>query len=101
MNELYFWLSALIVGIVLLKGLPAEKLTGINQKLRSKMNGGLLGILYVLTGVFIFAGVYLLCLVLGAPTWLTYILSGSVIGAFIGLIPMVDKRHGKNDVNKL
>lgn len=99
MNELYFWLSALIVGIVLLKGLPAEKLSGINKKLRAKMNGGLLAVLYVLTGVFIFAGVYLLCLVLGAPTWLTYILSGSVIGVFIGLIPVVDKRHSKDDKN--
>lgn len=101
MNELYFWLSALIVGIVLLKGLPAEKLTGINQKLRSKMNGGLLAVLYVLVGVFLFGGVYLLCLVLSAPTWLTYILSGSVIGAFIGLIPLVDKRHSNNNNNKL
>lgn len=95
MTELYFWLSALIVGIVFLKVLPGEKLSGINRKMREKLPGFLLAVLYILVGVFIFAGVYLLCVVLSAPTWLTYILSGSVLGAFIGLIPIVDSRHAK------
>ena len=95
MTELYFWLSALTVGLVLLRALPAEKLKATNRKIRERLPGILPTVLYVLTGIFLFAGVYMLCLVLSAPTWLSYILSGSVIGTFIGLIPMVDSRHSK------
>lgn len=95
MTELYFWLSALTVGLVLLRTLPAEKLSGANKKIRERLPGILPTVLYILAGIFIFAGVYMLCLVLSAPAWLSYILSGSVIGAFIGLIPLVDTRHSK------
>ncbi len=95
MTELYFWLSALIVGLVLLRTLPAEKLARTNKKIRERIPGILPTVLYILTAIFIFAGVYMLCLVLSAPTWLSYILSGSVIGTFIGLIPLVDSRHSK------
>ena len=95
MTELYFWLSALTVGLVLLRTLPAEKLSAANKKIREHIPGILPTVLYVLAGVFLFAGVYMLCLVLSAPTWLSYILSGSVIGVFIGLIPLVDKKHSK------
>lgn len=95
MNELYFWGSALIVGLFLLKLVPAEKLKGTNKKMREKIPGFLLAVLYVLIGVLFIAGGYLLCFFLGAPPVVSMIITGALLGAFIGFIPLVDIRHSK------
>lgn len=95
MNELYFWGSTFIVGLVLLKAMPAEKVAGINNKIREKIPGKLLAALYVLTGIFLFAGFYILLTVLEAPSPVKSIVTGTTLGAFIGFIPLVDKRKKK------
>lgn len=95
MNELYFWGATFVVGLLLLKLLPAEKLKGANRKMREKIPGFLLAVMYVLIGVLLIVGSYLLCFFLNAPAPLTMIIVGSILGAFIGLIPLVDVRHSK------
>lgn len=95
MDELYFWLSAVLVGLLLLKLLPAKKLAPLNKKIREKMPGYLIAILYILIFVFLFSGLHGICFLLSAPVVLTHVLTGSVIGAFIGLLPIVDSRHSK------
>lgn len=92
MNELYFWGATFIVGLVLLRAMPAEKVAGVNKKIREKIPGALLAALYILTGILLFAGFYLLLTVVEAPTPVKNIVTGSILGAFIGLIPLVDKR---------
>lgn len=92
MNELYFWFSALLVGLILLRAMPAEKVTGVNKKIREKIPGALLAALYILTGIFLFAGFYLLLTFVNAPIPVRNIVTGAILGAFIGLIPLVDKR---------
>lgn len=95
MNEIYFWVSVFAVGLILLKALPAEKLKATNMKIREKLPGGLVAILYVLIGVCFIGGSFLLCSVLGASTEVKGIVTGAFLGAFIGLIPIVDSRHSK------
>lgn len=81
----------------MLKAVPSEKLAGANRKMREKIPGFLLVVLYILSGAFIFGGVYILCHVTNLPVPVTYILSGAVIGAFIGLVPLVDVRNNKDN----
>lgn len=103
MTELYFWISAVVVGLILLKAIPAEKLRSANNKMRAKIHGGLLAILYVLIGVMFYIAVYFLCVVLNANEIIRNILTGAVLGAFIGFVPLVDSRYsnGNNNGNKL
>lgn len=92
MNELYFWGATFIVGLVLLRAMPAEKVAGVNKKIREKIPGALLAALYILTGILLFAGFYLLLTVIEAPSPIKNIITGAILGAFIGLIPLVDNR---------
>ncbi len=92
MDELYFWLSAVLVGLIFLKAVPSEKVTGLNLKIHEKIPGRTLSLLYVFGGVLIFAGTFLLLTFVGAPRVVTYLVSGAILGAFIGLIPLVDNR---------
>lgn len=93
MDELYFWGSAVIVGLLLLKLIPASKLSTVNKKMRSKIPGSVLVLLYFLISAFTFVGIYLICLITSANVIITRVLTGSILGAFIGLIPLVDKKH--------
>ena len=95
MDELYFWGSAVIVGLLLLKLLPASKLSSFNKKMREKIAGPLISVLYILIFVLLFIGVYGICYLLSANVTVICILTGAVLGAFIGLIPLVDSRHAK------
>ena len=95
MDELYFWGTAVIVGLLLLKLLPASKLSSFNKKMREKIAGPLIAVLYILILVLLFIGVYGICFFLSANVIVTRVLTGAVLGAFIGLIPLVDSRHVK------
>ena len=96
MNELYFWGSAVVVGLILLKAIPAEKLRSTNNKMREKISGGVLAVLYVLIGVLFFVSTYFLCEILNVNVIAKNVLTGAILGAFIGFIPLVDSRYANN-----
>lgn len=100
MDELYFWIAAVVVGFVLLKAIPAKKMAGLNKRMREKIPGFLLAILFILIGAFFIAGIYFLCDFLDTPKVLTRILTGAILGAFIGFIPLVDGRNTKDGEKK-
>lgn len=93
MNELYFWGFAVLIGLALLKLIPASSLSTANKKMREKIPGPLLVTLYILFFVLIFSATYIICLLCSAGAVLRNILTGSILGAFIGFIPLVDKKH--------
>lgn len=93
MEELYFWGAAVLVGLLLLKLVPASKLSVANKKMRAKIPGPLLVTSYILFFTLIFSATYVICLLCSANNAVRNILTGSIIGAFIGLIPLVDKKH--------
>lgn len=95
MTELYFWGSTFVVGLLLLKLVPAEKLARANRKMRERLPGFLVVIMYIIIGGLFTAGSFLLLSFLGAPTWVTYVITGALVGAFIGLIPLIDPKHSK------
>ena len=95
MDELYFWLCAVIVGLLLLKLLPADKLKAANKKMHEKLPSILLTVFYILIFVLLYVAALMLTTVFEAPDAVKNIITGSILGAFIGLIPLVDKRYSE------
>lgn len=93
MEELYLWGSAIIVGLLSLKLIPAKKLRGANRRLRSRIPGVTLIILYVIIVALFFVGAYFLCLAAGAPVIVRNIILGVLIGLAIGFTPLIDGRY--------
>ncbi len=93
MDELYLWGSAIIVGLLSLKLIPAQKLKGVNRRLRSRIPGVALILLYVIIVALFFVGAFFLCLALGAPVIVRNIILGVLIGLAIGFTPIIDGRY--------
>ena len=87
------WATALIVGLASLKLLPAKRLREANLRLRSRLPGIALIILYVVICVLFFVGVFFLCLALGAPEIVRNVILGVLIGLAIGFVPLIDPRN--------
>ena len=97
MEELYLWGSAIVVGLLSLKLIPAKKLKGANRRLRSRIPGVTLIILYVIIVALFFVGAYFLCLAAGAPVIVRNIILGVLIGLAIGFTPLIDGRYTDED----
>ncbi len=97
MEELYLWGSAIVVGLLSLKLIPAKKLKGANRRLRSRIPGVTLIILYVIIVALFFVGAYFLCLAAGAPAVVRNIILGVLIGLAIGFTPLIDGRYTDED----
>ncbi len=95
MDELYLWGSAIIVGLLSLKLIPAASLKKANVRLRSRIPGVTLIILYVIICALFFVGAYFLCLAFGAPTVVRNIVLGVLIGLAIGFTPLIDGRYSE------
>lgn len=93
MEELYLWGSAIVVGLLSLKLIPAKKLKGANRRLRSRIPGVTLIILYVIIVALFFVGAYFLCLAAGAPVIVRNIILGVLLGLAIGFTPLIDGRY--------
>lgn len=99
MNELYMWATAIVVGFILLKVIPAAKLSRANKKMREKIPGLALIIMYFVIGILIWFGIYVLLSLLNVNEIVRYVISGAIIGAFVGLIPLVDKKNSGDNSN--
>ena len=97
MEELYLWGSAIIVGLLSLKLIPAKKLRGANRRLRSRIPGVTLIILYVIIVALFFVGAYFLCLAANAPVIVRNIILGVLLGLAIGFTPLIDGRYTDED----
>ena len=91
MEELYLWGTAIIVGLLSLKLIPAKKLSNANRRMREKIPGMTLAILYIVVCALFCVGAYFLCLGLHAPVIVRNIIVGFILGLAIGFVPIVDK----------
>lgn len=100
MEELYLWGTAIIVGLASLKLIPAKKLAKANRRMRARIPGVTLIILYVIICTLFLVGAYFLCFALSAPVIVRNIIIGVLIGLAIGLVPLIDGRYSDDDNNK-
>ncbi|MBR6917124.1 MAG: hypothetical protein IKN38_02980 [Clostridia bacterium] len=97
MDDLYLWGTAILVGLVSLKLIPAKRLAAANRRMRSRFSGMALAIMYIMIGILFFVGVYFLCMALDAPAVVRNVILGVILGLFIGFIPIVDKKNSGDD----
>ena len=100
MEDLYLWGTAILVGLASLKLIPAKKLSKTNRKMREKIPGMALAIMYILICVLFFVGAFFLCLAFKAPVVVRNIILGLLLGLFIGFIPIVDSRNVGGDAEE-
>ena len=100
MEDLYLWGTAILVGLASLKLIPAKKLRAANRRMRARIPGMTLAIMYVIICALFFVGAYFLCLAFGAPTVVRNIILGVLLGLFIGFVPLVDRRNSGDDEGK-
>ena len=93
MDELFLWGTAIIVGLLSLKLIPAQKLKGVNRRLRSRIPGVTLIILYVIIVALFFVGAFFICVAAGVPVIVRNIILGVLIGLAIGFTPIIDSRY--------
>lgn len=93
LDELYLWGTAVVVGLLSLKLIPAKKLLPVNRRLRGRIPGVALIVLYAVIWALFFVGVYFLCLALSAPVVVRNVILGVMIGLAIGLTPIIDGRY--------
>lgn len=97
MEDLYLWGTAIVVGIAGMVIIPAKKLSKINRRLRSRIPGVTLILLYAIICALFFVSGYFLCLAFKAPLIVRNIVLGVLIGLAIALVPMIDKRNSGED----
>ena len=93
MEELYLWGSAVVVGLLSLKLIPAKKLKAANNRMRRRFSGKAIALMYIIFWILIFVGALLICTAVNLNGIAKNIILGVILGAFIGLIPIVDKRN--------
>ena len=99
MEELYFWGTAIIVGLASLKLIPAKKLSAANRRMRERFSGMAVAIMYIIICALFFVGAYFLCVSLEVNAIARNIILGVLLGLFIGFIPIVDKKNSGEDDN--
>jgi|GEM_PF-2296402 len=97
MEDLYLWGSAIVVGLLSLKLIPAKKLARANRRMREKIPGMTLAIMYIIICILFFVAAFFLCLTFNAPVIVRNIILGVMLGLFIGFVPLVDKRNAEED----
>ena len=100
MEELWFLATAIIVGLISLKLIPAKKLRAANRKMRNVFPGMALAIMYVVIGILFIVGAYFLCEALNTGRVARDIILGVLLGLIIGFVPLVDKRNTDEDDEK-
>ena len=85
-EEMYLWITAIVVGLASMWLIPAKKLSKLNRRFRDRINGKLLAVLF-------FLGVYVICKAANVNAIARNIMLGALIGLFVGFIPVVDKRN--------
>ena len=98
MEEFYLLITAIIVGLVSLKLLPAKKLAAANRRLRARFSGVALIIMYLIICTLFFVGAYFICVYFNAGETVRSIILGVLLGIFIGFSPIIDKKNvGEED----
>ena len=100
MEELYLWGTAILVGLASLKLIPADKLRRANRRMRSRIPGVAIIVLYFIICALFIVGAFFLCLALNAPTVVRNIIVGVLIGLSIGFTPIIDKRYSEDEEEK-
>ena len=97
MEDLYLWGTAILVGLVSLKLIPAKKLRGANRRMRTRFSGKALAFMYIIICILFFVGAYFLCMAFEVAPIVKNIILGVLLGLFIGFIPIVDGRNSGDD----
>ena len=100
MDDLYLWGTALVVGLVSLKLIPAKKLSAANRRMRARFPGMAVALMYIIICILFFVGAYFLCMAFNASAVVRNIILGVLLGLFIGFVPIVDKRNSGEDEEK-
>ena len=97
MEDLYLWGTAIIVGLISLKLIPAKKLSAANRRMRARFPGLALAIMYIIICALLFVGAYFLCMSFEVNAIVRNVILGVLLGLFIGFVPIVDKRNAEED----
>ena len=96
-TDVYLWGTAIVVGLISLKLIPAKKLSSANRRMRARFPGMALAIMYIVICALFFVGTYFICLYFNANEIVRNVILGVLLGLFIGFVPIVDKRNSGED----
>lgn len=100
MDYLYFWGVAIVVGLASSILIPSKKLSSVNRKMREKIPGMALTIMYIVFWILMAVAGFFLCTAFNASVPVRNAILGVILGLFIGFIPIVDRRNAEDDGEK-